>query len=773
MLNEIRRQTQRVARLAVDAVMGNGLAQHEGDKQAVVANDVTPHTAELARQAAAEGCVLLANDGTLPLSATEQIAVFGRCQFDWFDMGRGSGGDVHPPRSVNLVDGLDEAGIPYNEVLSLVYRDWCQSSANEAEQGWWGHWPTHHPEMPLSLELVRAAARTARTALVVIGRCAGEDQDLPLEEGGYYLAEDERTMIETVVAHFSQVVVIVNATNAIDLSWIDIPACRPSALLLAWPGGMESGHGVVDVLTGRVNPSGRLACTIARSYTDYPSSATFGTQGDVDYTEGVFVGYRHFDTFAPEAVLFPFGHGLSYTDFKVRPGTATRSGATTRVRVSVTNTGTCAGRDAVLLWCELPAGSLPKPKRVLVAFAKTEELAPEESQDLLLRFDLKDIASYDEQEQAFVVEAGSYRLVANGTGVGRFEFDTSHVIERCQRICLPPDELRERILAGIPDPLPEPHDAPLRFADVVRDPELVDRFVAQLGEEELIALTQGEGGMNSALGVAGNAGALGGVTPALYELGVPAAICADGPSGARLQRHCSLVPCASALASTWDVELVERLFSSVGQEVRAAGVDVLLAPGMNIQRNPRCGRNFEYFSEDPAATGRMAAAVVRGLQSAGVSACPKHFACNNQETKRATSNSQVSERTLREIYLRGFEICVRESAPDVVMTSYNKVNGVWAHYHYDLVTTVLRGEWGYNGVVITDWWMRPARSPEFPQLRDNAYRIRAGVDVLMPGSMSHVVPIFPRPRGITRAELERTARRVIALLVRQAAYREG
>jgi beta-glucosidase len=277
--------------------------------------------------------------------------------------------------------------------------------------------------------------------------------------------------------------------------------------------------------------------------------------------------------------------------------------------------------------------------------------------------------------------------------------------------------------------------------------------------------------MGSKLGPAGNAGAFGGVTEALRSRGVPAAICADGPSGARLAHNQTLLPSATALASTYDTALVERLYRLLGDEVRAAGVDVLLAPGMNIQRNPRCGRNFEYFSEDPLLTGRMGAAVVRGLAAAGVEACPKHLAANNQERARSIQDSRVGERALREIYLKGFEICVREARPSLIMVSYNRLNGVWCHYHFDLATTVLRREWGFTGVVLTDWWMRRARSPEFVGVRDNAYRVRAGVDVLMPGNLSRGPSLVRRDRsfeGVTTAELQRCALRVLAFLLPKA-----
>ena len=275
--------------------------------------------------------------------------------------------------------------------------------------------------------------------------------------------------------------------------------------------------------------------------------------------------------------------------------------------------------------------------------------------------------------------------------------------------------------------------------------------------------------MNSPLGAEGNAGVFGGVLQSLRDKGVKPIVTTDGPSGIRLKASCSLLPIGSLLSSTWNEALLSEVYKKVGEEMKDRGSDVLLAPGMNIHRNPLCGRNFEYFSEDPLLSGKSAAAVVRGLQSAAVSACPKHFACNNQETNRTKNDSRVSERALREIYLKNFEICIKESSPLNIMTSYNKVNSVWSHYNYDLCTQILRNEWHYEGNVITDWWMQKSKSPEFPEMRDNAYRVRAQVDVLMPGGErvgkrkpdGTLLKTYNKPDGITLGELQRTAKNVL------------
>ena len=758
----VKKHARRAAQWIVDSVMGNGLAQQENAHAEI--NSADPQVAQLCLQAAADGCVLLTNDGTLPLLADDEVAVFGRCQLDWFHMGYGSGGDVNPAFTTNLIDGLSAVGAQYNRVLAEMYRGWCTSAEHQVDRGWWGHWPTSYPEMPVASELVHAAAQTASTAIVVIGRSAGEDLDMPLSKGGYYLTDDEQSLLEMTGEAFDHTVVVINSGNIIDFSWIERLGNKISAVLLAWQGGMQAGAAVANVLYGKVSPTGRLAATIARTYDDYPSSASFGVKGQVEYSEGIFVGYRHFDTHAPQSVLFPFGHGLSYTTFLTEILSAELRDNSVYVRVRVVNTGDVESRKTVLLWCQQPVGNLKKPARVLVAFGKTDVLEPGGNEELTLTCDLMTLASYDEAASAFVLEPGTYQFDCTRTATS-LEIEKRMVVEQCSPICLGTDELRERISNHLPREIQQQTGGTISFEEVKAGTASLDDFVAQLNDDELETLTCGEGLMNSSLGTPGNAGALGGVTSDLRSKGIPAAICADGPSGARLQRRCSLLPCAIALACTWDTSLVQKLYAALGAEVRANGVDILLAPGMNIQRNPRCGRNFEYFSEDPLASGRMAAAVVRGLQSAGISACPKHFACNNQEMRRNTSDSRVSEQALREIYLRGFQICVREARPDFVMTSYNKVNGAWAHYNYDLATTVLRNEWGFEGVVITDWWMKPARSPEFPDLQDNAYRLRAGVDVLMPGSMSHVLLVRSKARNISRGELQQSARRVLKYLL--------
>ena len=329
--------------------------------------------------------------------------------------------------------------------------------------------------------------------------------------------------------------------------------------------------------------------------------------------------------------------------------------------------------------------------------------------------------------------------------------------------------------------MPITGDRGYRLDDVKAGKVTLDAFVAQLAPTELEAVSRGAYIMNSPLGAPGNAGVFGGVLPSLRKKGVAPVTTTDGPSGIRLQSSCSLLPIGTLLACTFDEALIREVYEAEGREMRAKGSDVLLAPGMNIHRNPLCGRNFEYYSEDPFLTGKIAAAAVQGLQQTGVSACPKHFACNNQEYCRNTNDSRLSERALREIYLKGFEICVKEAKPQNIMTSYNKVNGVWCHYQYELCTAILRGEWGYEGCVMTDWWMQPAKSPEFPALRDQAYRVRAQVDVFMPGggrvrrkkSDGTLLKVYGKPEGITLGELQRGAKNVLRFVMASTAMERG
>lgn len=775
---------------------------------------VDPELAALCRESAADGAVLLRNDGTLPLAARSRVALFSRVQIDYFTVGYGSGGDVNAPYSWNLLDALRDGGVvDVDAELADRYTQW--SKDNQPDEGTWGNWPRYFEEMPLEREAVQAAASRADVAVVVIGRAAGEARENTLDQGSYYLTDDERALLDSVTAEFAKTVVVLDCGNVIDLAWLEEYGDTISSVLYAWQGGMEGARSVADVLTGVQVPGGRLTDTIARRYEDYPSAPNFGGLEHNDYAEDIYVGYRYFETFAPEKVLFPFGFGLGYTTLDV--SSTVETGATdVTVSSTVTNTGSeHPGAEVVQVYVQAPDGRLGKPARSLASFAKSRQLAPGESDTLDLSFSVASLASYDDSgvtghRSAYVLEAGTYTVfvgtdVRTATEAGSFTLDELRVVEQLAEACAPEAEhafqrmtvardadgqavvawedvptrqasRRERIEARQVPAVEQTGDQGITLADVAAGSATLDAFVAQLSDDELEALTRGDRVMGSDLGVAGNAGVFAGISESLRAKGVPPVTTTDGPSGIRLSAYASLLPSGAALAATWNTPLVRRLAAAHGQEMVRKGTHVLLSPGMNIHRDPLCGRNFEYFSEDPLVTGLVAAAVIGGVQSAGVAACPKHFAANNQETNRNLNDSRVSERALREIYLRGFQIAIAESAPRTIMTSYNKINGVWSHYNDELCTQILRDEWGFTGTVVTDWWMQHDTDPDFPAVTDDAYRVRAQVDVFMPGGwFDHITGEFDQvaqaslltslaqPDGISLGEVQRTARNVLQL----------
>lgn len=787
-----------VTKVYID-ITGSPLKQGENlAPQGEAASD--PAMSELLCRAAAEGAVLLENDGTLPLK--DKFALFGRAQADSFYTGYGSGGDVIKPYQVSIAEGiLKERGLAPDIELLETYRKWAKE--HPVDHGYWGNWPLNYPEMSLTEDFVKDVAARAETAVVVLGRAAGEDRDCLLQEGSYYLKAEERNMLALAKKYFKKLVVLLNIGNVIDFSWVDEFA--PNAVLLLWQGGMETGNACAKLLSGAVSPSGKLSMTIAKHYEDYPAS-NFGDASHTDYTEDIYVGYRYFETFAKEKVRYPFGYGLSYTTFSVDPSlTYDEQGA--EICVKVKNTGNCAGRCVVEAYVQKPFGKDGNPKRELVGFYKTGLLPAGGEEEAVIPVPVYRVTTYDEETSSEVLLGGEYVFFAgedvrSAKEAGRVTTEgrvLRHLAERgAPRMPFPVfraedkggeysliqvpvrlarSDVKAEMAASIPpESLWEVHTEPCTFEDVRAGKVPLRAFVAQLSFDELEAVSRGDYKMNSPLGPEGNAGAFGGVLPSLNKKGVPPVITTDGPSGIRLKHASSLIPIGTLLACTFDEALVSEVYAGVGEEMRERGSDVLLAPGMNIQRSPLCGRNFEYYSEDPVLSGKIAAAAVRGIQSAGVSACPKHFACNNQEFNRNNHDARVSERALREIYLKGFEICVREANPHCIMTSYNKINGVWAHYHFELVRGILRGEWGFGGCVMTDWWMKRARCPEYPKLKDNAYRIRAGVNVLMPGGdyigkrkPDGTVRAAMKKDGLTMAELRRNAEEVLGFVLHSSA----
>ena len=782
----------------VDGVMSLAGALPQGQGHHNPEKIVTEGMPELLRAVAAQGAVLLENK-ILPFGEGTKISLFGRVQMRHFCTGYGSGGDVNAPYQVTVLEGLRNCeALEVNEELAASYQKFHDE--NPINDGVWGLWPRNYPEMPVTQELVAQAKSVSDQAVILIGRSSGEDRENVLAPGSYYLTDEEKNMLRLVTEQFPDAVLLLNIGAVMDLSFLENYSF--GAVMILWQGGMESGNAAADLLCGKESPSGRLTDTIALTYEDYPSAAHFGGRAYNEYYEDIYVGYRYFETFAQDKVRYPFGYGLSYTTFDKKAET---TGAFSW-KVTVTNTGSHPGRETALVYLQKPCGTLGNPARELIAFGKTGLLAPGESQILELTAKREQLASFDDSgltghKDCYVIQKGSYRFYLGGDvrsacSLGTYVADSDEVLQQLTEAAAPQEsfpilacqelggqmvtvsrrasartaDLKTKILENLPEAIFQTGDKGYKLKDVKEGRIDLDTFVAQLSLEELEAISRGDYIMGHPLGAKGNAGIFGGVTESLREKGVPLVVTTDGPSGIRLYDSCSLMPIGTLLACTFDTALMETLMSNVSLEMKDRGSDVLLAPGMNIHRNILCGRNFEYFSEDPYVSGKIAAAIVRGLQSTGLSACPKHYACNNQEFNRNRNDSRVSQRALREIYLKGFEICVKESDPKNIMTSYNKINGVWGHYHYDLVATILRGEWGYKGNVITDWWMQPSKSPEFPNLRDNAYRVRAQVDVLMPGGQridllkkpdGTLLATYGKKDGITLGEMQLCAKNVL------------
>lgn len=758
---------------------------------------------ETAAGAAAEGIVMLKNDnGALPLSKDEVVSVFGRIQLHYYKSGTGSGGMVNVSKVTGIVDGLLESGVKLNEELLNVYKKWDEENPYDLGDGW-GNEPWSQVEMPLDEQLVADAAQKGSTAVVIIGRTAGEEMDATLTEGSFLLTALEKDMLSKVRKAFEKVVVLLNVGGLIDMSFVNEYA--PDSVLYVWQGGMTGGTGTADVLTGKVSPSGKLPDTIAYSVKDYPSDPYFGDRVRNFYSEDIFVGYRWFETFAPEKVLYPFGFGLSYTTFDVK--TVSVSGSDTLTfKVSVTNTGKFSGKEVVQVYCGAPQGKLGKAARVLCGFAKTKELAPDETQELEISVRLETLASYDDSgvtrnRFCWVLEEGEYKFFV-GTDVRsaqetfKFSLNESKVTEKCiqalapvlpfKRITaenndgdlspvmhdVPLSEVDEpaRRAERLPQEIPYTGDKGIKLADVKSGKNTMDEFLAQLSNHDLSCIIRGEG-MGSPRVTAGTASAFGGVSDALTGFGIPAACCDDGPSGMRLDcgTKAFSLPNGTMLASTFNCELIKELYYLLGLEMSANKVDCILGPGMNIHRHPLNGRNFEYFSEDPFLTGKMAAFQLNGLHSAGVTGTIKHFCGNNQETNRHFIDSAVSERALREIYLKGFEIAVREGNADSIMTTYGSVNGLWTAGNFDLNTVILREEWGFKGFTMTDWWANVNFRGEEPKRAFFVPMAIAQNDVYMvcadTSCADEDIDTALADGTLTRAELQRNAANICNFII--------
>ncbi len=774
---------------------------------------------ELSKAIAKEGMVLLKNDGLLPLKQGTRVALFGKAVFDYVKGGGGSG-DVTVSHTTNLYDGFRQTGcVNIFEELADFYRENVREQyANKVEPGM-----TVEPELPD--ELIKKSRAYTDTAVIAICRFSGEgwdrkskfdredmvilgdDSDLTpkakpvFEDGDFYLSYAERAMVDKVKAAFPKVAVVLNVGGMFNTTWFNSdPAI--GAVLMSWQGGLEGGSAAAELLCGIGNPSGKLTDTFAAELEDYPSTYNFHESDHfVEYTEDIFVGYRYFETI-PEAakkVVYPFGYGLSYTSFAIKPAGVLETEKGLLFDVFVTNTGNVPGKEVVQIYASAPKGKLGKSAKVLAGFKKTDILEPGETRTVSIFVERKTLASYDDEgaiaKSAWVLEQGEYEFFI-GNSVRdclkvsyalKIEKDT--VIEQCtERIR--PSKLTHRMQADgtmkecavtdghslddspierlthdetdgfLPDerashgrqlwnPVTMQHTR--MFSEVADGTLSIDEFLAQLSDEDLMWLTGGR----PSRGVA-NTGGFGD----LQEYGIPPLMTADGPAGVRIRPEVGVCttawPCSTLLACTWNPELAYEEGRTGALELEENDFGVWLQPAVNIHRSPLCGRNFEYYSEDPLVAGKMAAGMVRGIQSQNMAATVKHFAFNNKESNRRDSDSRVSERAAREIYLRAFEIIVKEAQPWCIMTAYNGVNGWRTSECKDLIDGILRGEWGFDGIVMSDWWTYGEHSLD----------LLAGNDTKMARGFNESLKRALDAGLITRDDLLRSAKRLLELFLK-------
>ena len=729
--------------------------------------------AKTARLAAAESAVLLRNENdALPLAAGEKVAVFGRIQFHYYRSGTGSGGMVNVPYETNVLDALKESGqCSIDQTVENIYREWLKNHPFDRtfiEKDFWYVEPWAQEEMPVSESMVAEAAGKNTSALIVIGRTAGEERDSLPERGSWYLSEVEEDLIRKVTEYFPKTIVVLNTANIIDMSWVE--TYQPSSVLYIWQGGMEGGNAAADILLGRVNPCGKLSDSIAASLSDYPSDSNFGDKKENVYQEDIYVGYRYFETFAPDKILYPFGFGLSYTKFEwqMMDSQMFDVNGDVSIEVCVKNVGSKEGKEVLQVYVEKPQGKLGNPRKELAGFVKTEMLQPGDYQTINFFITREQMSSYDDSgksghKSAWVIEKGTYTFYVGNSSqnvekVGDITLPETKIIKQLEEVLAPIKSfkrikpilnehgyscdyesvptrtvnLQKRIRENQPVAERFLGDKGWKLEDVKSLKVTMEEFLSQILDEDLACLVRGEG-MRSPKVTSGTAAAFGGVTDTLKGYGIPVGCCADGPSGIRRDdgHQAFSIPIGTALACTFNIPLVEELFIWMGKELAENKIEFLLGPGMNIHRHPLGGRNFEYFSEDPLLSGKMAAAQIRGIGRSGMSGTLKHFAANNQETARTDCNCVVSERALREIYLKGFQIALEESKPQAIMSTYGPINGIWTAGNYDLLTTVLRKEWGYDGLVMTDWWSRMNEEGNPASEKNTTVMIQAQNDLYM------------------------------------------
>lgn len=762
---------------------------------------------DLSHRAAAEGMVLLKNEGgALPLKKGTRIALFGKATIEYIKGGGGSG-DVYCPYIRNIYEGFaqkkkegkvdifmplvefyqayverESVYIPTQKQIDATWdivnaMAFCQKRDDMTYDTFAS---MHVKEAAVPDALMESAAAWADSAVITLSRFSAEGVDRRPIPGDYYLSDLEKDLIDRACCLFEKVIIVINSGAVIDCEYF---AQNPKvqAILMGWQGGMEGGAAIADLLCGDVNPSGKMADTIAKSYECYPTKDDFWECFDhLDYSDDIYVGYRYFETIpgAKAYVRYPFGFGLSYTTFELSGQVACESDGNMVAVVNVTNTGSMAGREVIQLYYSAPQGKLGKPARELAAYQKTRLLAPGETQMVVLSFKVSDMASFDDlgkiQKSAYVLEAGSYRFYLGTSVVDAAKLDYEYVVpadmvtEQLKSWCRPFKLARRMLSDGSFEALavgePEYYygavaetgavapEQPVMFDDVGEKISM-DKFVAQFTLEELMDFVGGQ----APTGVA-NTGCFGG----LKRLAVPPVPTADGPAGLRLEPQTGIPttawPCATLLACTWDEDLIYQVGASGGAELRENNLGIWLAPALNIHRDPLCGRNFEYYSEDPLVSGKCAAAATRGIQSQKVAVSIKHFACNNKEANRFGCDSRVSERALREIYLKGFEIVVKEAKPWTFMSSYNLLNGIHTSESYELLTEILRNEWGFDGMVTTDWG----------QKNDPVREVLAGNDMKMHVGYPEDLKTAYDAGILTRAHLELCAKRILEMTMRFA-----
>ena len=767
---------------------------------------------KLAGKAAVEGIVLLKNEGILPLKKDMAVALLG-CGAEKTVKGGIGSGDVNNRKNISAYQGLKEAGV------SIVSEDWIRDYHNRYEQAreaWkekvleeakkvdnpFDAYAENPFAMPLGSKVAEGDICGADVAIYVISRISGEGKDRRKVKGDYYLSEREEEDLRYLAEMNKPVILIINAGGPVELTDILQETDNIKGILNISQLGQEGGDALADILLGKEVPGGKLTTTWARRYEDYPASEEYGyLNGNLEkeeYKEGIYVGYRYFDSF-DEKVLFPFGFGLSYTSFEMKfCGMNTEEGKL-RAEVQVTNTGNeYAGKEVVQIYVTLPQTGLEKEYKRLAGFAKTRLLKPGETQTLTVEIPQKQLASFCEETHSWIIEKGRYGILI-GDSSDKLKLEAvltvsdDAVLEHLDEICLLQEELEqihltkemreksvqrqeELITTQVPEYYFEPVMIPAKSENAKKNlTEEEKRFASVLKDrtvEELIPLLYGKISENiSTLGAAGIRvpGSAGETSGVLEEYGIPSLVMADGPAGVRLRQwyevdketesiyemgvlgslengilepgvhhenadtyyqYCTAFPVGTALAQTWDTDLMTEFGKAIAEEMEEFHVNLWLAPGMNIHRNPLCGRNYEYYSEDPYLSGMLAAAVTRGVQSKpGCGVTIKHFACNNQEDNRMGVDSRVSERALREIYLRGFEIAVKEGNPVSIMTSYNLINGIHAANSKDLCMTAARKEWGFDGAIMSDWNTTVPEDGSIPWKC-----AAAGNDIIMPGN---------------------------------------